>query len=94
MAYMATGGTLVHMGGNSTPLSLPAIALMMHCWRFVATRACTRQDTTDVLRLLATGALTADELITHRFPLTEALKAMDAIEQRVDDPMWMTVINP
>ncbi|MFF0157159.1 alcohol dehydrogenase catalytic domain-containing protein [Streptomyces sp. NPDC005263] len=94
MAGLATGGTLVHMGGNSTPLSLPPIALMMHCWRFVATRACTRQDTTDVLRLLETGTLTADELITHRFPLTEALKAMDAMEQRADDPMWMTVINP
>ncbi|MGW2613575.1 zinc-dependent alcohol dehydrogenase [Streptomyces sp. NPDC001500] len=94
MAGMATGGTLVHMGANSTPLSLPPLALMMNCWRFVTTRACTRQDTTDVLRLLETGTLTADELITHRFPLTEALKAMDAIEQRADDPMWMTVINP
>lgn len=94
MAGMATGGTLVHMGGNSTPLPLPPIALMMHCWRFVTTRACTRQDTTDVLRLLETGTLTVDELITHRFPLTEAIKAMDAIQQRDDDPMWMTVINP
>ncbi|KUN74344.1 theronine dehydrogenase [Streptomyces canus] len=94
MAGLGTGGTLVHMGGNTTPLALPPIALMMHCWRFVATRAYTRQDATDVLRLLAAGTLTADELITHRFPLTEALRAMDAIQQRVDAPMWMTVINP
>ncbi|MER7692462.1 alcohol dehydrogenase catalytic domain-containing protein [Streptomyces sp. NPDC097610] len=91
---LATGGSLVHMGGNTTQISLTPIVLMMHCWRFVATRAYTRKDAHDVLRLLETGALTVDELITHRFPLTDAVKAMDAIQQRPDNPMWMTVVNP
>jgi threonine dehydrogenase-like Zn-dependent dehydrogenase len=94
MAALATGGSLVHMGANATPLALPPVALMMRCWRFVTTRACTRNDTRAVLRLLETGALAFDELITHRFPLTDAIKAVDAIQQRVDKPMWMTVVNP
>lgn len=94
MAALATGGTLVHMGGNPGPLPLSPLVLLMNCWRFVATRAYTRKDANDVMRLLETGALTIDELITHRFPLTDAIKAMDAIQQRTDNPMWMTVVNP
>ena len=90
---LATGGSLVHMGGNTTLLPLPPIALMMNLWRFVGTRACTRNDAREVLRLLETGALAVDELITHRFPLADAVKAVDAMQRR-DEPMWMTVINP
>jgi threonine dehydrogenase-like Zn-dependent dehydrogenase len=93
MAALATGGSLVHMGANATPLQLPPIGLMMHCWRFVGTRACTRNDALEVLRLLGSGALVVDDLITHRFPLTDAIKAVDAIQGR-DEPMWMAVVNP
>ncbi|MET8878348.1 hypothetical protein [Nocardia sp. NPDC004604] len=31
-----------------------------NCWRFIGTRACTRTDAEDVLTLLATGALHAE----------------------------------
>lgn len=93
MAGLAAGGALVHMGGNHTPLPQSPIALMMNMWRFVGTRACTRNDALEVLRLLETGALTADELITHRFPLSDAVEAISAIQRR-DEPMWMPVINP
>jgi len=94
MAALATGGSLVHMGANATPLALPPAMLMMHCWRFVTTRACTRNDAQTVLSLLASGALDAEPLITHRFPLTDAIKAVDSIQQCYDKPMWMTVVNP
>ncbi|MER7692493.1 alcohol dehydrogenase catalytic domain-containing protein [Streptomyces sp. NPDC097610] len=93
MAALGTGGALVHMGGNHTPLPQTPMALMMNMWRFIGTRACTRNDALEVLRLLETGALTADELITHRFPLSDALKAFEAVQSR-DEPMWMPVINP
>jgi threonine dehydrogenase-like Zn-dependent dehydrogenase len=93
MAALATGGTLVHMGANPTPLPFPAIALMANCWRFVGTRACTRNDALEVLGMLVGGALTADKLITHHFPLTDALEAIEAMQQR-NDPMWMTVVHP
>jgi threonine dehydrogenase-like Zn-dependent dehydrogenase len=93
MGALVPGGTLVHMGGNTSPMQVPAIALMINCSRFVGTRACTRTDAQEVLRLLETGALVADDLITHRFPLTDAVKAVDLMQQRAE-PMWMTVVNP
>ena len=93
MAALTTGGTLVHMGSNSTPLSLTPAAMMVNCWRFVGTRACTRNDAREILRMLANGTLTAEELITHRYPLKDALQAVEAMQRRTE-PMWMTVVNP
>ncbi|GAA3581364.1 galactitol-1-phosphate 5-dehydrogenase [Amycolatopsis ultiminotia] len=93
MAALATGGTIVHMGGNATPLAVPPVALMVNCWRFVGTRACTRNDVRQVLRLLETGVLRAGELITHRYPLADALKAVEAMQSR-GEPIWMAVVNP
>lgn len=93
MAALATGGTFVHMGANGAHVPFPMIAMMANCWRFVGTRANTRGDVRDVLALLAGGALSADELITHRFPLTEVGRAVAAMQSR-DEPIWMSVINP
>ncbi|MDJ0105498.1 alcohol dehydrogenase catalytic domain-containing protein [Rhodococcus erythropolis] len=93
MASLATGGTLVHMGGNRTPLPFPTSVLMRNCWRFVGTRACTRNDAREVLKLLGSGALEAEELITQRFSLGDTVTAVDAMQRR-RDPMWMTVVNP
>ena len=93
MAALATGGTVAHMGSNSTPFTLTPDAMMRRCWRFVGTRACTRNDVREVLALLESGLLNIDELITHRYPLADALKAIDAMQNRTE-PMWMTVVNP
>ncbi|MET9491104.1 alcohol dehydrogenase catalytic domain-containing protein [Nocardia sp. NPDC006630] len=93
MAALRTGGVLAHMGGNTTPLALPPIALMVNCWRFVGTRACTRSDAEDVLALLRSGALNVDELISQRYPLAEVDEAIEAMVNR-KEPMWMTVVNP
>jgi threonine dehydrogenase-like Zn-dependent dehydrogenase len=90
---LATGGALVHMGANTAPLMLPSIALMINCARFVGTRACTRNDAREVLRLLESGSLVADDLITHRFALTDAIKGIDLMQRRAE-PMWMTVVHP
>ncbi|WP_414941703.1 zinc-dependent alcohol dehydrogenase [Amycolatopsis sp. cmx-11-51] len=93
MAALRHGGTLVHMGANRTPLPFPPAALMVNCWRFTGTRSCTRNDTRRILRLLTTGALVADELITQRYVLSEADAAVRAMQNR-GEPMWMTVVNP
>ena len=93
MTGLAAGGALVHMGGNPVRLPQSPLALMLNMWRFIGTRAYTRNDALEVLRLLDSGALTADELITHRFPLSNALHAVEAIQSRTE-PMWMPVINP
>ncbi|WP_243774868.1 alcohol dehydrogenase catalytic domain-containing protein [Actinomadura barringtoniae] len=92
-AALATGGTLVHMGGNRTPFPYSARDLQHHCWRVVGTRACTRTDTATVLDLLGSGALRADDLITHRYPLAEVNEALAAMDRR-EEPMWMAVVNP
>ena len=93
MGALATGGALVHMGANSTPLALPLVAVMVNCWRFTGTRGSTRADARDVLALLAGGALHAEDLITHRFPLTEIDRAVTSLQSR-DEPIWMAVVNP
>ncbi|MEU4317737.1 alcohol dehydrogenase catalytic domain-containing protein [Nocardia fluminea] len=93
MGALRTGGVLAHMGGNATPLAVSPSALMVNCWRFVGTRACTRSDAEQVLALLGSGALTVDELITQRFALADVATAVDAMINR-KEPMWMTVVNP
>ncbi|WP_067479094.1 alcohol dehydrogenase catalytic domain-containing protein [Actinomadura hibisca] len=93
MAALATGGTLVHMGANRAPLPFTLADLMVACKRLIGTRSCTRTDALEVLDLLGRGVLSADELITHRFPLAEAEKAVAAMQSR-EEPIWMAVVNP
>ncbi|MET7542990.1 alcohol dehydrogenase catalytic domain-containing protein [Streptomyces sp. NPDC005507] len=93
LAALAIGGTIVHMGANRAPLTLPMAAVMVNCWRIVGTRACTRTDAQEVLALLADGALSAEDLITHRYPLAAAVEAVDALQSRTE-PIWMAVVNP
>ncbi|GAA2130601.1 alcohol dehydrogenase catalytic domain-containing protein [Actinomadura napierensis] len=93
LAALATGGSLVHMGANQSPLALPYLAIMVNCWRVIGTRACTRTDAHEVLALLSGGALTIDELITHRFPLTQTDAAVAALQSRTE-AIWMAVVNP
>lgn len=93
LAALATGGTLVHMGANLTPFTLPAIAIMVNLWRIVGTRACTRSDAEEVLQLLSSGALEVEELVTHRYPLSEISEALTSVQER-NQPMWMGVVHP
>ena len=86
------GGTLVHMGGLHTPIDVPLRILMNYLWTVTGTRACTRGDVRAVLRLLSHGALHADALITHRWPLAEADLAFDALMSR-REPIWMGVVT-
>lgn len=93
VAALVDGGSYVHMGGSDAVLPFPLRHLMHHCWRIVGTRSCTRADARSVLDLLGSGVLQVDELITHRFPLSEVNRALEATASR-DEPMWMTVVHP
>jgi threonine dehydrogenase-like Zn-dependent dehydrogenase len=93
LASLATGATMLHMGGNLATLPLPMAAMMANMWRIVGNRSCTRGDATDVIGLLAAGTLNVDELITHRFPLADVKAALDTMRDRTE-PMWMAVIEP
>ncbi|PXX71538.1 alcohol dehydrogenase/(R,R)-butanediol dehydrogenase/meso-butanediol dehydrogenase/diacetyl reductase [Nocardia tenerifensis] len=92
-AALATGGTLVHMGGNRETFPMSLGELMHGCKRVVGTRNCTRTDTDAVLDLLRTGALEAEDLITHHFSLTDIDTAIAALHNR-SEPIWMAVVHP
>lgn len=93
MGGLATDGTLVHVGGSISIIPLPAIAIMVNCWKIVGVRANTREDSSRVLELLADGRLKVDNLITHRCPLSEAKDAITMFRSR-SQPVWMSIINP
>jgi alcohol dehydrogenase/L-iditol 2-dehydrogenase len=93
LSSLTEGGALVHMGFSFTPFTMSPSALMFNCLRIIGTRANTRNDTADVLRLLTAGTLVADELVTHRFTLSDAIKGVHAMQER-SEPMWMTVVRP
>ena len=86
------GGTLVHMGGNPATVDVPLRVLMNRLWRVVGSRACTRNDVLAVLRLLGSGALNADALITHRWAFVDAERAFEILASRIE-PVWMGVVS-
>lgn len=90
---LATGGVLVHMGGNGSVLPLPIVALMANCWRIIGTRGNTRSDAKLVLDLLEDGSLNVDDLISHRFALRDVKQAVSTLQNRFP-PMWMGVVHP
>ena len=93
LASLRTGGTLVHTGGNMTPLPMPLVAIMGTMWRVVGSRGCTRTDTDQVLALLGSGALSVDDLVTHRWPLTELDAAVAVLTSR-SEPLWVGLVKP
>jgi len=90
---MAQGATFVHMGGSNSALTFALRDMMIFCWRFVGTRACTRSDAEEVLALLADRRLDAEDLITHRFSLDQINEALEATRTRTL-PIWMAVVKP
>jgi threonine dehydrogenase-like Zn-dependent dehydrogenase len=89
---LSTGGTVVHMGGNISPLPIPLVVIMANCWKLVGSRANTREDTSQILAWLAEGRIDIADLITHRFNLKEIDKALEVMENR-SEPVWLSVIQ-
>lgn len=93
LASLHPGGTLVHTGASMMPLPLPMVAIMANMWRVTGTRGCARSDTDQVLSLLGSGVLSVDDLITHRWPLSELDAATEVLTAR-REPLWVGVVNP
>jgi threonine dehydrogenase-like Zn-dependent dehydrogenase len=66
---------------------------MLNCWRLAGARACTREDARQVLSWVTDGRLRIDDLITHRFALSEVGAAVRTVLRR-GEPTWMVVVNP
>ncbi|KAH8901204.1 theronine dehydrogenase [Thozetella sp. PMI_491] len=88
---LRVGGTLVHMGGNADILAVPLVLIMNSCWDITGGRGNTRGDVVQILKLLGSGKLTVEELITHRFDLTNVQQALQLLESRAV-PTWLSVI--
>ncbi len=86
-------GTAVLMAPNSEPMPVSSLAMLANGWRIIGTRGCTRRDTHDVTHWLQEGSLRIDDLITHRFPLSQIAEATLAVRERTE-PTWMVVVHP
>ncbi|KIX97608.1 uncharacterized protein Z520_06386 [Fonsecaea multimorphosa CBS 102226] len=93
MAVLCVNGTLVHMSGNPAQLPRHMLDITLNCWRIIGTRGNTPSDQKAVLELLGKGLLTVDDLITHRWPLDQAMEAIQNLQDR-SMPIWMMVVNP
>lgn len=90
---LATGGTFVNMGGGPQPFGFPMRAMVGKCWKVVGTRNHSRLDAQDVLRLMGSGILEIEDLITHRAPLADVEAAVSKLTSR-DEAVWMSVLHP
>ncbi|WCB91783.1 Alcohol dehydrogenase [Baekduia alba] len=92
IAALKVGGTAVIVGGN---FDAPATAreLVGNCWRILGSRNGSRDDARQVMAWLASGALTIDDLFTHRFALADVGAAVDLLQTRAT-PAWMTAVHP
>lgn len=93
LAGLRPGATLVHAGGNRTPMNIPAIALSTGCWQIVGTRNCTIEDVHQVLDLLAAKAINADDLVSHRYTLDQVGEAIAAVLSRAESVL-AAVVDP
>lgn len=93
VSALATGGTFVNMGGGPQPFGFPMRAMVGKCWTVVGTRNHSRRDAQDVLRLMGTGALEIEDLITHRAPLADVESAVAKLTSR-EEAVWMSVLHP
>ncbi|KAI9372221.1 chaperonin 10-like protein [Aspergillus egyptiacus] len=89
---LVSGGTLVHVGANPTPLLVPLIVILGKCWRILGNRGHTREDAHQILGWLSSGDLVLQDLITHRFRLRDVHRAIQAIESR-EEQIWMSLVE-
>jgi threonine dehydrogenase-like Zn-dependent dehydrogenase len=85
-------GTFVHMGGNPTVLPLPLAAVMGKCLRIVGSKIHTQTDIQTVAGWLDTGALLADDLISHIPPFDRLSEAVELVTQR-RVAVWNVVVR-
>lgn len=88
---MAKGGRAILAGGNRSELRFVYGDFVPTNWELKGSNGLTRRDTAEVMALLQAGQLQLTDLITHRFPLTAVNDAVDAVENRVGNPMHVVV---
>jgi threonine dehydrogenase-like Zn-dependent dehydrogenase len=93
IAALKPAGTAVIVGGNTAAPVAASTPVTLNCWRILGNRNGTREDARQVAAWLASGELVIDDLITHRFPLTDVNAAANIVRKRAE-PAWMTLVHP
>ncbi len=93
LSGLANGGYFVNMGGGPAPFPVPMTRMLAKCWTVVGTRNNARQDVLEVLDLLAHGRLQVEDLVSHKFKLSEVDDAIGRLQSR-DQPIWSGIVNP
>ncbi|SRR5579875_2446 len=74
------GGTVASVGGPRKPVTLDLPVLQEYQIRLQGCATYTAQDFATAIRILDSGALDAEEMVTATFPLTRAADAFAAID--------------
>lgn len=88
---LRNGGRVVLVGGCTEELSLPYRYLMAKEIKLTGTRACASYEYNEMIALISGGFLDLSKLVTHRFPLQEINEALDVLQSRRGDPIWVVV---
>jgi D-arabinose 1-dehydrogenase-like Zn-dependent alcohol dehydrogenase len=88
------GGTLVLTGGNHESLSFPYVFLMQNSLSIRGSRGSGRDITRTLLRLAEAGKVDLTKLISHRFELRDVNAAVQAIDNRNEKPLFISVVIP
>lgn len=92
LALLRRGGRCAVVGIPIESVSIDLQALVLHERELLGVRA-SAGEMQRVIPLVVDGRIRAQELITHRFPLTEYATALDAFQQRRDGALKI-IIEP
>jgi L-iditol 2-dehydrogenase len=93
LAMLGKGGCLVLLAVHERPVSLAPVALASE--RRLLTSSNNRYaDFPAAIELLASGAVRVEQLITHRFPLTEAPRAFEMLLRSGREGAYKVVLLP
>jgi threonine dehydrogenase-like Zn-dependent dehydrogenase len=87
---LRAGGRLVLVGFSPEPMSLPAGRAMFREIEVVGSLGCRPVDYPRVVELARQGRVRVAELVTHRFPLAEVGRGLDAL--RAGEPVRAIVV--
>ena len=93
LSLLASGGTLVNLVANQTPITLSLMDLSGER-RIVGSANNNYDDLLVALRLLGTGGVNLKAMITHRFPLSDVAAGFDAMERKTQTGAVKVIILP
>jgi len=79
--------------GGTEELKVGYRFLMMKEIELTASKGYASYEIPELMNLITRGKLDISKLVTHRFPLGEVNRALEVLEGRIGDPIWV-VLEP